>query len=68
MKSWRDDYIAALAENDPDRQRALVYQAIVAIEQRRMNPLSSEEADAIEKADKALKILRKSLLEGRRKR
>jgi hypothetical protein len=61
MNSWHDDYIAALAEKDPDRQRTLVYQAIVAIEQRRMNPLSSEEADAIEKADKALKILRGSL-------
>jgi hypothetical protein len=61
VNSWRDDYIAALAEKDPDRQRTLVYQAIVAIEQRRMNPLSSEEADAIEKADKALKILRGSL-------
>jgi hypothetical protein len=61
MNSWRDDYIAALAEKDPDRQRILVYQAIVAIEQRRMNPLSSEEADAIEKADKALNILRGSL-------
>lgn len=68
MNSWRDDYIAALAEKDPDRQRTLVYQAIVAIEQRRMNPLSSEEADAIEKADKALKILRGSLLEGGHKR
>jgi hypothetical protein len=68
MNSWRDDYIAALAEKDPDRQRTLVYQAIVAIEQRRMNPLSSEEADAIEKADKALKILLGSLSEGRCKR
>jgi hypothetical protein len=68
MNAWRDDYIAALAEKDPDRQRTLVYQAIVAIEQRRMNPLSSEEADAIEKADKALKILRGSLLEGGHKR
>jgi hypothetical protein len=68
MNSWRDDYIAALAEKDPDRQRTLVYQAIVAIEQRRMNPLSGEEADAIERADKALKILLGSLSEGRRKR
>jgi hypothetical protein len=67
MNSWRDDYIAALAEKDSDRQRTLVYQAIVAIEQRRSNPLSSEEADAIEKADNALKILRGSLSEGRRK-
>jgi hypothetical protein len=68
MNAWRDDYIAALAEKDPDRQRTLVYQAIVAIEQRRMNPLSSEEADAIENADKALKILRGSLMEGGHKR
>ena len=68
MSSWRDDYIAALAERDPDRQRTLVYQAIVAIEQRRSNPLSSEEVDEIERADKALKILRGSLPEGRRKR
>jgi len=67
MNSWRDDYVAALAEKDPDRQRTLVYQAIVAIEQGRSNAMSHEEADAIERADKALRTLRGKLPEGRSK-
>jgi hypothetical protein len=60
---WQDDYIAALAETDPVRQLQRVYQAIVAIEQRRLSPVESgsEENQAIERAEKALMILKKSL-------
>ena len=69
MHSWRDDYAAALAEKDPERQLQLVYQAILSIEQQRWSPSvsSSEEAEAMENADRTLKILRKSMTEDRHK-
>ena len=62
---WQDDYIAALAETDPEKQRQRIYQAIVAIEQRRLSPLEpgSEEHTAIERAEKALAILKRRLSE-----
>lgn len=66
--SWRADYVAALAEKDPERQRQLLYRTILAIEERRLSPLDGEEAEAIERADKALKILNRILSEGRRKK
>jgi hypothetical protein len=64
--SWQDDYIAALAETDPEKQRQYVYRAKAALEQRRLSPLEpgSEEYEAIERAEKALEILKKSLSEG----
>jgi|ERR1700722_4985020 hypothetical protein len=60
---WQDDYIAALAETDPTKQLRLVYQAMVALEQRRLSPLEpgSEEHQAVERAEKALQILKTSL-------
>ena len=63
MYLWQDDYIRALAETDPVKQRQLVYHAMVAIEQRRLSPLGadSEEHQAIERAEKALQILKTSL-------
>jgi len=41
----------------------LVYQAMVALEQRRLSPLEpgSEEHQAVERAEKALQILKTSL-------
>jgi hypothetical protein len=62
---WQDDYIRALAETDPKKQLRLVYNATVAIEQRRLCPVEpgSEEAQAIERAEKALAILKRSLSE-----
>jgi hypothetical protein len=62
---WQDDYIKALAETDPKKQLRLVYNATVAIEQRRLSPLEpdSEEEQAIERAEKALAILKRSLSE-----
>jgi hypothetical protein len=62
---WQDDYIAALAETDPVKQLRLVYQAMVALEQRRLSPLEtgSEEHQAIERAEKALAILKRRLSE-----
>ena len=68
MYPWRADYIAALAEKDPVRQRQLVYQAILAIEQRRMTLIQREEAEAMDEAEKSLKVLRRSMSEGRRKK
>ena len=46
MYLWQDDYIRALAETDPEKQLRLVYNATVAIEQRRLCPVEpgSEEA------------------------
>ena len=66
MYSWQDDYIAALAELDPEKQRQYVYRAISAIEQRRLSPLEpgSEEHQAIERAERALAILKRGLLGG----
>ena len=65
MYLWQDDYIAALAETDPAKQRRRVYQAMGAIEQRRLSPLEpgSEEHQAIERAERALQILKASLSE-----
>jgi hypothetical protein len=62
---WQDEYIRALAERNPEKQMQMVYQAMVAIEQRRLSPLEagSEEDQAIERAEKALQILKKSLSE-----
>jgi hypothetical protein len=64
--SWQDDYIAALAELDQAKQREYVYRAMAAIEQRRLSPLEpdSEEHQAIERAERALEILKRSLPEG----
>ena len=69
MYSWRAEYIAALAEKDPERQRKLVHQAIETIEKRRMSSLKigREEWESMEQADKALKLLKRSLSEGRRR-
>ena len=66
MYSWQDDYIAALAELDPEKQRQCVYRAISAIEQRRLSPLEpgSEEHQAIERAERVLAILKRGLLGG----
>lgn len=63
MFSWQDDYIAALAETDPAKQRQYVYRAMAAIEQRRLSPLEpgSEEHQAIERAERALAILKRGL-------
>jgi hypothetical protein len=61
MYPWRADYIAALAEKDPERQRQLVYRAILAIEQRRWGVIASEEIEALEEAEKSLKVLRRSM-------
>ena len=63
---WQHDYIAALAETDPAKQRQRVYEAIVAIEQRLLSPLElgSEEHQALESAARALKRLKKSMSEG----
>jgi hypothetical protein len=60
---WQDDYIAALAEVDPAKRRQRVYQAIVAIEQRRLSPLEpgSEEDKALERAERALNMLKRNL-------
>ena len=65
MYLWQDDYIAALAEMDPAKQRERVYKAVVAIEQRRLSPVEpgSEEDQALQRAEKALEILKRSLAE-----
>ncbi len=46
---------------DPGKQRHYVYRAMAAIEQRRLSPLEpgSEEDQAIERAERALAILKK---------
>jgi hypothetical protein len=68
MYPWRADYIAALAEKDPERQRQLVYRAILAIEQRRLGLIVGEEVEALEEAEESLKVLRRSMSKGRRKK
>lgn len=66
MYSWQDDYIAALGEQDTEKQRRLVYRAIAAIEQRRLSSLDAdgEEHDALARAERALEILKNSLKRG----
>ena len=66
MYLWQHDYIAALAETDREKQRQRVYQAIVAIEQRRLSPLDpgSEEYQAIDSAEHALNRLKRVLSKG----
>jgi hypothetical protein len=66
MYLWQDDYIATLVETDPAKQLRQVYHAMGAIEQRRLSPLEpgSEEHQAIERAEKALEILKRNLSEG----
>jgi hypothetical protein len=62
---WQDDYIAALAEMDPAKKRERVYKAVVAIEQRRLSPIApgSDEFQALERAERALEILKRDLPE-----
>jgi hypothetical protein len=66
LYTWQDDYIAALAEQDPEKQRRLVYRAVAAIEQRRLSSLDadSEEHEALARAQRALEILKKSMKRG----
>jgi hypothetical protein len=63
MYSWQEDYIAAFAETDPVRLRRRVYQALAAMEQRRLSALEpgSEEHQALEDAERALQILKDGL-------
>jgi len=68
MDSWRDIYIAAVAEKDPAKQRQLVYQAIIAIEERRLSLAPSEEFEAMNEAEKSLKILKRNISESGRKK
>ena len=39
MYFWQDEYIAALAETDPAKQRRRVYEAQAAMEQQRLSPI-----------------------------
>jgi hypothetical protein len=66
VHTWQDDYVAALAEQNPEKQRRLVYRAIAAIEQRRLSSLDadSEEHEALTRAERALEILKKSMMRG----
>ena len=63
MYSWQEDYIGALVEMDPSKRRQYVYRAKAAIEQRRLSPLEpdSDEFHAIERAERALEILKRDL-------
>jgi hypothetical protein len=63
MYSWQNDYLATLAETDPIKLRRRIYEAVAAIEQRRLSPVhsGSEESHAIERAERAIQILKKSL-------
>jgi hypothetical protein len=63
MYSWQDYYIAVLAETDAKEQCRLVYQAVAAIEQRRLSPVEpdSREHDALRRAEKALRIIKRHL-------
>jgi hypothetical protein len=69
MYSWQDDYLATLAETDPKKLRRRFYEATAAIEQRRLSHVdpNSEEHDALERAEKALKIVEDSLRTEERK-
>jgi hypothetical protein len=67
MYSWQDEYTAALAEQDPEKQRRLVYRAIATIEQRRLSSLDAdgEEHEALARAERALGILKNRMKRAR---
>lgn len=66
MDSWRDIALL-LSRKDPAKQHGLLSQTIVAIEERRLNLAPREEFEAMKEAEKALKMLKRSMSEGRRK-
>jgi hypothetical protein len=63
MYSWQDDYVKALLENEPVRLKHYIYETMAAIQQRRLSPIKvgSDEYLALERAEQALEILRKTL-------
>jgi hypothetical protein len=65
MYIWQQDYIALIAEIDPLQLRRRLYEAVAAIEQRRLSPIEpdSEECQALERAQKAIEILKRNLVD-----
>jgi hypothetical protein len=40
---WQTPYVSAILETDEDQMRGLLYEAIAAIEQRRLSPVAGQE-------------------------
>jgi hypothetical protein len=40
--AWREQYVCAVLETDPSRKFSQIYEAVAAIEQRRLSPVETE--------------------------
>jgi hypothetical protein len=54
---WQTPYVSAILETDEDQMRGLLYEAIAAIEQRRLSPVAGQEEVALVGAEAGLQIL-----------
>jgi hypothetical protein len=54
---WQAPYVSAILETDEDRLRGLLYEAIAAIEQRRLSPVPPEEEVALADAEAGIQVL-----------
>lgn len=56
--AWREAYVHAVLETDRELKFVRIYEAIAAIEQRRLSPVESgDERYELEKADKGIQAL-----------
>jgi hypothetical protein len=55
--SWRECYLHAILESNPDLKVVQVCEAIAAIEQRRLSPVETDEEWELENADEGVKAL-----------
>ena len=60
MYLWQQNYIAAILETDDTKLPHLIYEAIAAIEQRRLSPVEagSDEDKALTRAQKLIGVLK----------
>jgi hypothetical protein len=63
---WQAPYFAAVLETDPDKTRVRIYEAVAAIEQRRLSPVEpgSAEERALLETEEALNTLIAERLDG----
>lgn len=54
---WQTSYVSAILETDEDQLHGLLYEAIAAIEQRRLSAVTAEEEVALADAEAGLQIL-----------
>jgi hypothetical protein len=55
--AWREAYVHAVLETNPELKFVKIYDAIAAIEQRRLSPVETEECWELEKAEEGVRAL-----------